>query len=83
MLHDFAHVLVECEVKPNMQGSIPGKWGSFFIEKSVDELLISEIADYDPPRCTIQLPSLAPVHQVTFGQEAISLFPLDREWYFL
>jgi hypothetical protein len=63
-----------------MENLNKGKWGSFFVEKSVDELVNAENADYEPPKCLIQFPSLDSTC-VHFGKEALGFFPLDPQWY--
>lgn len=66
------------------QLSIPkkeGKWGSFFIEKSVDELMGEEENIYQSPISNIEFPSLEMFQNLSFGKDCLSLFSLDPEWY--
>lgn len=58
-----------------------GKWGSFFIEKSVDQLMNEEENDYKPPISHVEFPSIEFLKDLSFGKDSLSLFSLDPEWY--
>jgi hypothetical protein len=61
----------------------PGKWGSFLIEKSVDQLINEDEIEYSMPAVTITYPSLKCVSNTPFGNESKQLFGLDPDWIFL